>query len=150
MGWQDRHKVVPAVYLILRQGQEVLLMRRAGTGYMDGMYSVPSGHLEGKESAEHAACREVTEEIGIDIRTEDLKLVHTMHRLAEEGDHERIDLFFEATKWKGEPSNAEPDKCDDVKWCHIDELPENTIPIVRVAIENATKGLVYSSQGFEI
>lgn len=36
---KDRFKLIPAVYLLLRQDNEVLLLRRANTGYQDGKYS---------------------------------------------------------------------------------------------------------------
>lgn len=43
---KERPKAVPAVYLFMRNGNEILLMRRQNTGYFDGWYSVPSGHVE--------------------------------------------------------------------------------------------------------
>lgn len=42
---KERFKVVPAVYLVLRRGEGVLLLRRANTGYQDGKYSLIAGHL---------------------------------------------------------------------------------------------------------
>ena len=51
MKTKDRFKLIPAVYLILRRGDEVLLLRRANTGYQDGKYSIIAGHLDGDELA---------------------------------------------------------------------------------------------------
>ncbi|HEV7454369.1 MAG TPA: NUDIX domain-containing protein [Candidatus Saccharimonadales bacterium] len=148
MGWQDRHTVIPAVYLMLRRGDQVHLMRRYNTGYQDGMYSLPAGHLDGGETARAAMVREAKEEAGITVAPDDLKLVHTMHRLAEERSHERMDLFFETTVWQGEPQVMEPDKCDDVQWFDTAKLPENTVAVVAQALRCVAAHEPYSESGF--
>lgn len=147
--WTERHKVVPAVYMVLRRGNEVLLLKRANTDYMDGYYGLPAGHLDGGEPATAAAVREAEEEIGVVIDPADLKLAQTAHRQSEEGDHERIDLFFEVKKWHGEPRNAEPEKCSEIGWYPLKQLPENTIPLVHAVLENVARGEIYSEHGFE-
>lgn len=54
----DRYRFIGAVYIILRDNNKVLLLRRANTGYYDGDYSLPAGHMDGDEPAAHAAVRE--------------------------------------------------------------------------------------------
>jgi 8-oxo-dGTP pyrophosphatase MutT (NUDIX family) len=39
-------------------------MKRAGTGFGDGAYSLPCGHMDGGETAAQAAQREAAEELG--------------------------------------------------------------------------------------
>ena len=34
------------VHIVCERAGEVLLMRRAGTGFFDGLYSLPGGHVE--------------------------------------------------------------------------------------------------------
>ncbi|HSX16856.1 MAG TPA: NUDIX domain-containing protein [Patescibacteria group bacterium] len=148
MGWQDRHTVIPAVYVLLRQGSKVLLMRRYNTGYADGLYSLPAGHLDGGEPAKVAMVREIKEETDVVVAPEDLQLAHTMHRLAEEGSHERIDLYFETTKWQGEPRIMEPNKCDDIQWFDVSALPTNIVPVVRQAFDCIASGTNYSEANF--
>ena len=80
---QSRCELLVAVYLIFRDGDKVLLLKRANTGYRDGYYSLPSGHLNGGEPAIRAAIREAKEEVGVDIDLKDLRLVHTSHRYSE-------------------------------------------------------------------
>jgi 8-oxo-dGTP diphosphatase len=145
---QERFKVVPAVYLIFRDGDKILLLKRTNTGYMDGFYSLPSGHLEGGEPAIMAAVREAKEEVGADIDPEDLRLVHTLHRKAEDGNHERIDLGFEVKKWRGTLVNAEPHKCDGLKWAASGDLPQNTIPLIRQILEEIARHEPYSDFNF--
>ncbi|HUD10595.1 MAG TPA: NUDIX domain-containing protein [Candidatus Saccharimonadales bacterium] len=142
-----RFSLIPAVYLILIRNHKILLLRRYQTGYMDGKYSLPAGHIEGHEPAIQAIIREAKEEVGLDLKEKDIELVHTMHRRAVEGDHERIDLFFQASKF-GEPKNAEPHKCDELRWAPVDDLPKNMVAEVRLAIENISKNKNYSDFNF--
>lgn len=143
---KQRHMIVPAAYLILRKGQEVLLSRRFQTGYMDGMYSLPAGHVDPGESVRACAVREGMEEIGVTIRGEDLKLVHTCSRVSTE--NERVDLFFEVSAWSGEIQNKEPEKCDDLAFFSLDALPEATIPYVREILLAVREGVTYSEFGW--
>ncbi len=46
---KDRFKLIPAVFLLLIKNNRILLSQRYQTGYRDGFYSVPGGHLEGRE-----------------------------------------------------------------------------------------------------
>jgi len=151
---RQRHMVVPAAYILFRKGDEILLLRRAHTGYRDGEYSLPAGHVggadeQGGESAIAAAAREAKEEVGVDIAATDLQLAHTMHRYnTDPVPHERIDLFFEAQKLHGEIANAEPHKCDELRWVRPDVLPDNVIPEVRQALEKIAEHQPYSSFNF--
>ena len=62
------YKVIPAVYILLRRNNEILLLRRANTGYQDGKYSFPAGHMDGGELAKQASLREAQEEVNVDIK----------------------------------------------------------------------------------
>ena len=142
---RDRFKLIPAVYLFLRKDNEVLLLRRANTGYMDGKYSVPAGHLDGDELAKEAMIREAYEEVGIQLTKNDLQLVHVAHRLSRgEIAQERVDFFFQADKWQGDVVNNEPEKSDDVRWCKLDNLPSEMLPFVRKVIQDVQNGVLYS------
>lgn len=82
------------------------------------------------------------------INPNDLEVVHVMHRKTDNIDNERVDFYFVAKKWEGEPRNMEEDKCDDLKWFPITKLPRNTISCVRQAIENYQKNIFYSEFGW--
>lgn len=73
---KERHKLIPSVYLILIKDNKILLLRRYNTGFMDGYYSFPAGHVEPNETLTQAMVREAKEEIGIDVNQKDLKLIH--------------------------------------------------------------------------
>ncbi|HVS78917.1 MAG TPA: NUDIX domain-containing protein [Candidatus Saccharimonadales bacterium] len=142
---EKRFKLILSVYLILIKDGKTLLLRRQNTGYEDGNYGLVAGHADGDERATAATCREVAEESGLIIKPEDLKFAHCMHRRQ---DDERIDLFFTTDKWEGEPNNMEPEKCDDLSWFPLDNLPPNTIPYIKQAIELSQKGVPYSEFGW--
>lgn len=134
-----------AVYLLLVRDNKVFLLRRFNTGWSDGLYTLPAGHIDGNESLTAAMCREALEETGVTIEAKDLQFVHAMHR---QSNVEYLDFFFTATKWQGEPYNAEPEKSDDAGWFPLDQLPENTLPYVKQVIADYQQGRYYSEIGW--
>ena len=56
-----------AAHLLVMRGDELLFGRRVNTGFSDGMWHLPAGHLDAGESVTAAAIREAAEEIGIAI-----------------------------------------------------------------------------------
>jgi 8-oxo-dGTP diphosphatase len=136
-----------AVHLFLFKKESVLLARRFNTGYEDGKYSVPAGHIDGNETITQAMIREAKEEIGIRIKPRDLEVVHVMHRHSP--DDERVDFFLVAARWEGEPEIKEPDKCDQLGWFKSASLPANLVPYVRTALERTQQGQSFSEFGWE-
>ncbi len=145
---KERFRLIPSSYLILIRNGKILLTRRFCTGWMDGKYSFVAGHGESGETFIQCVIRESKEEAGIDVRPEDLEVVHVMHRKSDGFENERVDVFVIAKKWSGEIKNMEPDKCDDLKWFDLENLPENMVSYVRQAIENIRKGVFYSEHGW--
>jgi mutator protein MutT len=133
------------VHLFFIREDRILLLRRFNTGYEDGNYSVPAGHLDGGETVRMAAQREAQEEIGVHIETDDIAFANVMHRKSND---ERIDFFVFVKNWQGEPFNAEPDKCDELRWSDTEALPENVIPYVKQAIQNFRDGVVFEEFGW--
>jgi ADP-ribose pyrophosphatase YjhB (NUDIX family) len=134
------------VYLLLIEKEQIFLLRRYNTGYEDGKYSLPAGHLEEGESAAEGLLREVREEIGLELDPETIDLVHVMHRRE---DDIRVDLFFTGSSREGEPHNAEPEKCDEAGWFPLDGLPDTTISYIREAIQAWQGNIIYSERGFD-
>jgi ADP-ribose pyrophosphatase YjhB (NUDIX family) len=135
------------VHLFLIREGRILLLRRFNTGYEDGNYSVPAGHLDGGESVRDAAVREAREEIGVEIRQQDLNFAGVMHR---KSDDERVDFFLEVKTWMGEPSIMEIEKSDDLQWLPIQNLPKNTIPYIRRALSNFIAKRTFDEFGWEL
>lgn len=141
----NRFKMIASSYLFLIHKNKILLSRRFQTGYEDGKYSLPAGHVENGETLTATLIREVKEEIGVNLNKKYLNLVHIMHRKHLDI---RVDYFFTVSRWTGQPINREPQKCDDLKWFPVNKLPQNTIAYIKAAIENYQKGIIYSEFGW--
>ena len=138
-----RTKFPVTVHLWFFRDNQILLSRRFNTGYADGQYSVPAGHLDGGETVMDAAAREAAEEVGVNIEPSDMTFSTVMHRMEGDQEDERVDFFVRVRQWQGEPFNAEPDKCDDLRWVNIDQLPANVVPYVRQALRNHLTGIPF-------
>ena len=141
----ERVRFPVTVHLFFLRGSQILLLRRFNTGFADGQYSVPAGHLDGGETVIAAARREAQEEVGVRIEPQDIHYSSVMHRLDGE---ERVDFFVSVQSWEGEPINAEPDKCDDLCWVNENDLPDNTIPYIRRALHNHRHGIQFDEFGW--
>lgn len=133
-----------SVNLRLVRDGHILLLRRFKTGWKDGMYGVVAGHVDGNETLVEAMIREAHEEAGIEITAEDLVVIHAQHRIPIPGGIEYIDFHLSTKKWKGEPINLEPDKCDELSWHPLENLPSTLIPYMRSAFDNIEKGVAFS------
>ena len=141
----SRTRFPVTVHLLFIEENKILLARRFNTGYRDGEYSVPAGHLDGNETVIAAGIREAKEEVGVDIDAGNMTFSSVMHRV--DGD-ERVDFFVQIHKWDGEIVNAEPDKCDDLCWTNMNDLPDNIIPYVARAIQNHLNTVSFDEFGW--
>jgi len=134
--------LVPAAYVALLRGREVLLQQRLATGYMDGHWSFSAaGHVERGESVEMAAVREAQEELGIVLRLADLEPICTVHRRQTDRDRgQRVDFFFATRAWTGEPKVNEPDRSGGLRWSSLDDLPAPLVPVDAIALEMLRTG----------
>lgn len=144
---KERLKAVPVVYLFLMKGDEILLALRQNTGYMDGKWDVPAGHMKGNELPTEALIREVREEIGITISPRRIRLAHVSYRPKHNATGHRVDFYFFVEKWRGRIINTEPQKCAELKWFRVDELPRNMTPHVRRALQDAWYDFKFSELG---
>jgi 8-oxo-dGTP diphosphatase len=136
------HKMKAASYVIVRNTQgEILLMRRANTGYMDGKFGLPSGHVEQNESFVAAAVRELREETGLKCTEEDMEHRLTLHRYQESGEHDYVDIFFEVTNWQGKPKNTEPHKCSELIWTKPVDSKHEMVDYLYNVFQEIEKGI---------
>ncbi len=117
---------IPSIYVLLRRNGKIAFLLRSKTGYKDGAYTLPAGHVEKGESFRIAAAREALEEVGVRVAPQDLRQIYAMYRNEKE-EYERVDLFFEATKWDGEPANMEPEKHGELAWFDAANPPYDKI-----------------------
>src|SRR3990167_11074939 len=88
-----------ASYMMLEKAGKYLFIRRCNTGWHDGEFTLPAGHVKEGESAIDTVKREAKEEIGVIINAEDVVLVHVAHRKYNpENNGEYVDFYFKTTK----------------------------------------------------
>ncbi len=110
-----------------RTRTKLLLLERANTGYLDGCYTLPGGHLNKGESLLAAARREACEEVGLEL----LELEPCCVLPFRGG----VNMVFQSYTWSGKPVNAEPHRCSEVAWFIKDKLPDTAVPWLTKAIE---------------
>jgi 8-oxo-dGTP diphosphatase len=143
--------VVDVLLLLVRDGQ-VLLALRAGTGYADGMWNLPSGKLEAGEDLVSALIREAREEVGVEIRPTEPRMVAAVHHRNPDG-LGRVGFFFEVESQpveQGEPVNAEPWKCAEITWSRLDRLPANTYPYTTAGVDLYRRGIPFGLDGWGV
>ena len=134
---------------------EVLLqLRGPGASYMVGRWACgAAGHVELGESVAAAAAREAREELGIELDADAISPLCTLQRTEPGNDdpiEQRADFFVVARRWAGEPTIQEPDKCQELRWCPLDDLPAPMVPHEEVVLRALAQGEVpaFLSLGF--
>lgn len=135
-------KYVAVHGFFVNKKNQLLLLERKETGYMDGYFSVPAGHVGPQERVTDAMMREMKEEIGISVPVSMKHLKHVMLRMRE--DREYIDYFFFFKQWKGKIVNKEPSKSAQLKWVNASALPRKTIQYITYAWKNIQHGEPFS------
>ena len=114
---------IPCAGGIVRDGQGRILLVRRGQEPARGMWSIPGGRVDGDESWDEAAAREVLEETG--IRVTDARYVGLVER--DSGSASTYVIADFAFTGDGDPRAA--DDADDARWCdsaeigHLDTSP---------------------------
>jgi len=126
------------VHAVLWRDAEILLLRRARTGYLDGWYALPGGHLERGEGVVDAVVRECREETGLELDPRNVKALAVLPYLTD--GQQGVNLLFTCRTFAGEARLAEPERFDDLRWCRSDGLPERTVPYLAEALRMHARG----------
>ena len=119
-------------------GKALLLLRKGAHG--EGTWSFPGGHLEFGETIEQCAVREIKEETNIDVTQ--IEIVSMSNDIAYEKHY--ITIGIVAREWTGIPRIMEPEKCIDMKWFDLDDLPKYVFIPTNKFIENYKASRFYN------
>ena len=134
-----------SVYLIIKnENGEILLQRRQGTKLWPNFLALPAGHIDEGEDPYQASIREAKEELGIEIKFEDLINPFVVCR-RNKTLPPYFDVYFEVSEYEGNIQIMEPNKCSELVWADINNLPKDIIPFEKKAIENYSDEITFST-----
>ena len=137
---ETRAKVVQIVQMVLRDHRNhVLLLQRANTGFLDGHFTLPGGHVEAGEEIIAAAVRECREETRIKVLDAEVKLV-----MPYQGG---VDYVVMANEWSGTAAIGEPESCSSIGWFPTHALPNQATDVVRTALKLVERGITFHQYG---
>lgn len=132
------HVAKPTVNVYVLKDGKLLLSRRANTGWADGKLCAPGGHVEAGETPTQAIIREIEEELGVTVRSEDLEFMCASPRNVPGTEHYAFGFIVRDKDY--EFTNAEPEKCSELVWVDPENLPEDVIDDFRQIIEKCLDG----------
>ncbi len=142
-----RHfQLIVDIHLLLVSNGDLLLGRRANTGYGDGAYEPPSGRLAERETLVEAAVRVAAAQVGIALDPARVSLAHVLHDVSGAG---RMAFFLTIDGWVGQACQNPPvpvtRSYSDFGWYPLTDLPANMIDRARVAVRNYAAGGRFST-----
>ena len=139
-----RAEFLSAVYMIIKnEKKEVLFQRRCGSKLWPNFLGLPAGHLDDGENAIDALIREAKEELDIDITSLDIEDTFVVNRI-NKNLKPYYDVYFIVSAYKGKIKINEPNKCQELKWINLENLPDDVIGFERVALDNYRNGIKFS------
>lgn len=129
----------PASYVVVRRDDEILLAHWNENGRQG--WTLPGGGMEGHETTEQTAVREVREETGYDVVLDGLLGVDTIYVPAADrisrgdGDLRGVRVVYTGHVVGGELTHEVDGTTDECRWVQIAEVPAlDTVSLVDVAL----------------
>ena len=132
-----------AVHMIIWKDNKILVQKRKGSKLWPGYYALPAGHIDEGENQYDALKREAKEELGIEIDINNIiNSYAVLRRNFFEIDGKQlepyIDYYFEINEYKGIPKIMEEDKCEELIWVDVNNLPKPFINYEGTFLEDKT------------
>lgn len=139
----EREKFLCAIYMLFIKDGKVLVQRRQGTKLWSGYLALPAGHVDSGENVYETLVKEAKEELSIDISINDIEDTFVVNR------KNKIlppyfDVYFVLNNYNGTIKIAEPEKCKELKYVDMNNLPSDMIDFEVDAIKNYLKGIKFS------
>ena len=141
----ERESFLSSIYLIIKNEEgQILLQRRRGSKLWSGFLALPAGHIDKGENVYEAAIREANEELGITFSVNDIvDTFVVMRRNTTLPSY--YDVYFEIKNYSGVISIMEPEKCSQLVWNSLNELPDDMIDFEKEAILKNRDGCKFST-----
>ena len=133
-----------AVQCVIKNDDNILLLKRQNTKYGNNKYALPGGHLEYNESIPEGMIRELYEEIGLKVKEPNIDLYKVIKMMDSKSVQTEYINFIFIYQYKNEPLiNKEPQFCSELKWFNIKELPKNILGFIPSIFETDDTLLQY-------
>lgn len=145
---KERKPTRLGVDVAIIKDNEVLLGKRRGqvgeaiSKVGEGQWAFPGGHLNPGEKISEAGLREVREETGNKMMVKIKGVIGISETNLPPAYIPHLIVVLLAKYLEGEPVLNEPERCEEWRWFPIDNLPENSFPGVKEALENYKKGML--------
>ena len=137
------HSKLPvAVLSVIKKDWKILLLKRKNTPWMNWFWGLPWWRLDKWETMTVWAIREAKEEVWIDILESNISFKSIVQH--KDDRWERIYFIIKVESFSWEICNMEEDKCEEIKWFDLDNLPKNITPQVEICLDVINKKLCYS------
>lgn len=139
---EKRKPFLASTHLFLIKWNEILLYLRKWWS-QDWLYNLIAWHLDWWETPRESTVREAIEEAWIIININNLKFCNITHSITWTWT-EYMQFYFSCDKWKWEIKNLEKDRCYEMKFFPLNNLPKNITPYIKDAINNYKNQIIYS------
>ncbi|MFN3755032.1 NUDIX hydrolase [Flavobacterium sp.] len=127
------HNIAAAVAIIFTYEDKVLFTVR-NIDPDKGKLDLPGGFIDPGETAEEAACREIKEEIGLEISLTQLQYVTSSpnNYLYKKVAYRTMDIFYECSLDSEEMEITAKDEIQDLIWIKRSEIDLNKIGFISI------------------
>lgn len=130
---------VSAGAMIFNDKNELFLSKRSRSVKNErGCWETPGGSVEFGETLEQATKREIKEEYGVDIEILE-QFSAADHIIPDENQHWVATTFLARIKDRESPKIMEPDKCDEIGWFPLNQLPHPLSIITKLDLQEYHK-----------
>ena len=123
--YRSIHRLVSKV--IIRNDSNQILLAKVKRGHFTGFWTLPGGYMDHDEHPSIGCVRETMEELGIDIKLNDIKPVITQKIFNDEG-ISFVSFTYQAT-WNGDIKQLtlQTEEIEEASWFSPDEALENAV-----------------------
>src|SRR5690606_3923486 len=116
---------IPVVAAAIVDGDGRLLLQQALPGKRHaGQWEFPGGKVEPAESPRFALCREVREELALELEPAALEPVGFAEEAAEQGRPALVLLLYRCARWRGTP-----EACEGQRWAWFTLAQAASLPL---------------------